>query len=81
MTIGIRIEGLVGATLHMDGMERVTLEPQERLKLLARVQVPLVEDEKTADRRRTVGFIIESLEGATAEPIRLEEPFYIPDRD
>jgi hypothetical protein len=45
---------------------------------LARVQIPPVEDEKRHDQsRRTVTFIIEALEGATAEPIRLEEPFYM----
>ena len=43
MTVGIRIEGLPGATLDMDGMERIELTPQERIKLLARVQVPPVE--------------------------------------
>ena len=42
MTVGIRIEGLAGATLNMDGMERIELDPQERTKLLARVQIPPV---------------------------------------
>ncbi|MCK7581463.1 MAG: hypothetical protein MZV65_41430 [Chromatiales bacterium] len=50
MTVGIRIEGLPGATLDMDGMERIELEPQERIKLLARVQVPPVSDGR-GDRR------------------------------
>ncbi|MBK8750711.1 cytochrome c oxidase accessory protein CcoG [Candidatus Contendibacter odensensis] len=93
MTVGIRIEDLPGATLDMDGMERVVLEPQERLKLLARVQIPPVDakdpessgehekDEKDRNRRRTVTFIIEALEGITAKPIRQEVPFYVPDSD
>jgi len=42
MTVGVRIEGLAGATLDMDGMERIDLAPQERLKLPARIQVPPV---------------------------------------
>ncbi|MBL8248474.1 MAG: hypothetical protein JNK95_08950 [Candidatus Competibacter sp.] len=91
MTIGIRIEGLAGATLDMDGMERIALEPQERLKLLARVQIPPIDagdpedskeretDKKTHDQRRTVTFIIEPLAGATGDSIRREEPFYVPD--
>ncbi len=69
------------------------LEPQERLKLLARVQIPPVDakdpessgehekDEKDRNRRRTVTFIIEALEGITAKPIRQEVPFYVPDSD
>jgi polyferredoxin len=95
MTVGIRIEGLAGATLDMDGMERVQLAPQERLKLLARIQIPPVaikgddgheqhekhEDEKNDVERAKVTFIVEALEGATAEPIRRKVPFYQPDND
>jgi len=76
MTVGIRIEGLPGATLDMDGMERLELTPQERIKLLARVQIPPVVGGKAAGDKVT--FIIEALAGATAEPIRREVPFYIP---
>ncbi len=78
MTIGIRIEHLPGATLDMDGMERIALEPQERIKLLARVQIPPVQDEEAHDQQRTVTFIIESLAGVKTAPIRREEPFYVP---
>jgi hypothetical protein len=61
----------------MDGMERIQLEPQERLKLLARVQVPPVSvGEVTGD---TVTFFVEPLEGVKAEPIRREVPFYVPE--
>ena len=79
MTVGIRIEGLPGATLDMDGMERIELTPQERIKLLARVQVPPVEGGKAAGDKVT--FVIEVLAGATAEPIRREVPFYVPVSD
>ncbi len=50
--------------------------PQERIKLLARVQVPPVQDGKAAGDK--VVFIIEALEGASAAPIRREVPFYAP---
>ncbi|MFZ1641638.1 MAG: cytochrome c oxidase accessory protein CcoG [Candidatus Contendobacter sp.] len=76
MTVGIHIEGLPGAILDMDGMERIALGPQERIKLLARVQVPPVQDGKAAGDK--VVFIIEALEGVSAEPIRREVPFYAP---
>jgi polyferredoxin len=79
MTVGIRIEGLPGATLDMDGMERIDLAPQERIKLLARVQVPPIQQGRAAGDKVT--FVIESLEGATAEPIRREVPFYAPASD
>jgi polyferredoxin len=77
MTIGIRIEGLPGASLDMDGMERIELTPQQRIKLLARVQIPPVESGKKVGDK--VVFMIEALEGATAEPIRREAPFYVPE--
>ena len=77
MTVGIRIEGLPGATLDMDGMERLELAPQERIKLLARVQVPPIRPGVAAGDKVT--FIIESLEGMLAEPIRREVPFYVPE--
>ena len=76
MTVGIHIEGLPGATLDMDGMERIELTPQERIKLLARVQIPPIESGKAAGDK--VVFIIRALEGTTAEPIRREVPFYAP---
>jgi hypothetical protein len=75
--VGIRIEGLPGAILDMDGMERLELAPQERIKLLARVQIPPVQPGVAAGDKVT--FIIESLGGATAEPIRREAPFYVPE--
>ncbi len=84
VTIGIRIEGLTGAILNMDGMERITLESQERIKLLARVQIPsarLNSKPDSNDARQTVTFIIEPLEGVTADPVYLVEPFYVPDSD
>ncbi|MDS4028087.1 MAG: cytochrome c oxidase accessory protein CcoG [Candidatus Contendobacter sp.] len=88
VTVGIRIEGLPGAILDMDGMEQVRLEPQERLKLLARVQIPpskAAEDEKHEhdrhDERNKVTFVIEPLEGMTAKPIYRKVPFYVPEGD
>ncbi|HAS51215.1 MAG TPA: hypothetical protein DCS21_05535, partial [Gammaproteobacteria bacterium] len=45
MIVGIRIEGLPGATLDMDGMDHIDLAPQERIKLLARVQIPSVQED------------------------------------
>ena len=57
-------------------MVRLELTPQERIKLLARVQIPPVEGGKGPGDKVT--FIIEALAGATAEPIRREVPFYVP---
>jgi polyferredoxin len=82
MTVGIRIEGLPGAVLDMDGMERLDLAPQERIKLLARVRIPPIQDDREEeDDRDKVTFIIEALEGATDDPIRREVPFYVPEGD
>ncbi|MCB1821737.1 MAG: cytochrome c oxidase accessory protein CcoG [Candidatus Competibacteraceae bacterium] len=77
MTVSIRIEGLPGATLDMSGMERLELAPQERIKLLARVQMPPSRLHEVSGDKIT--FIIEALDGASAEPIRQEAPFYIPE--
>lgn len=79
MKVGIHIEGLSGATLDMDGMEQIQLQPQERIKLLARVHVPPAESAQ--EQRQTVTFIIDLLEGATAEPIRRQVPFSLPGPD
>jgi hypothetical protein len=45
--------------------------------LLARVQVPPIRPGVAAGDKVT--FIIESLEGMLAEPIRREVPFYVPE--
>ncbi len=79
MKVGIHIEGLSGATLDMDGMEQIQLQPQERIKLLARVHVPPAD--RAQEQRQTVTFIIDLLEGATAEPIRRQVPFSLPGPD
>lgn len=82
MTVGIRIEGLPGAVLDMDSMEQLDLAPQERIKLLARVRIPPAQEGDKEDHDRDkVTFVIEALEGATAEPIRREVPFYVPEGD
>ena len=75
--VGIHIEGLSNATLDMDGMERIELASQERIKLLARVQIPSIRS--GGANGDNVTFIIESLEGTSAEPIRREMPFYVPE--
>ena len=38
-------------------------------------------NDKDDAERTKVTFIIEALEGATAEPIRRKVPFYLPDND
>ncbi|MDG4554806.1 MAG: cytochrome c oxidase accessory protein CcoG [Candidatus Competibacter sp.] len=77
IAIGIRIEGLPGAVLDMDGMERLELAPQERLKLLARVQIPPIRSGGMSGDQVT--FVIEALAGASGVPIRREMPFYAPE--
>ena len=79
MTLGIRIEGLPGAKLSMDGMERIELAPQERIKLLAWVQVPPTG--KGGAPGHQVTFVIEPLAGVEATPIQQRVPFYIPEED
>ncbi|HQC72663.1 MAG TPA: FixG Ig-like domain-containing protein, partial [Candidatus Competibacteraceae bacterium] len=89
MTVAVRIEGLPGATLDMDGMERLELAPQQRIKLLARVQLPPRQDDDHEGRERRehdgerekVNFIIEVLEGAKTAPIQRQVPFYLPEGD
>jgi hypothetical protein len=85
----VRIEGLPGATLDMDGMERLELAPQQRIKLLARVQLPprQGDDHEGRERREHDGerekvkFIIEALDGAKTAPIQRQVPFYLPEGD
>lgn len=78
--IGIHIEGLPGATLLMEGMERIQLESQERLQLLARVQIaPSDQDENSQPDRDRVTFVITALDDSQGEPIRREVPFYLPE--
>jgi hypothetical protein len=77
MKVGIRIEGLPGAKLDMDGMERLELAPQERIKLLARVQIPPTQ--RSVGSSDKITFIIEALDGASVEPIRRVAPFYAPE--
>ena len=80
MWIGIHIEGLPGATLLMEGMERIQLESQERLQLLARVQIaPSDQGEGQPVARDRVTFIITALDESHGEPIRREVPFYVPE--
>jgi len=86
MTLGIGIEGLSSAVLDMDGMERmdmdgmerITLEPQERLKLLARVQVA-PDPTGVGETGNKITFVVKLLDGATANPIRREVPFSMPE--
>ncbi|HCK80429.1 MAG TPA: cytochrome c oxidase accessory protein CcoG [Candidatus Competibacter sp.] len=78
MTVGIGIEGATGAILDMDGMERIALEPQERIKLLARVQIAPDPTGK-GEHIDKITFVIKPLEGVTAEPIRRRVPFSTPD--
>lgn len=78
VTVSISLEGATGAILDMDGMERLVLEPQERIKLLARVQIA---PDPTGPHHGVeyITFVVKSLEGATAEPIRRKVPFSMPD--
>ncbi|TVR61183.1 MAG: cytochrome c oxidase accessory protein CcoG [Candidatus Competibacteraceae bacterium] len=80
MWIDIHIEGLPGATLLMEGMERIQLESQERLQLLARVQMaPSDQRQDQPVARDRVTFIITALDESHGEPIRREVPFYVPE--
>lgn len=77
MTLAISIEGDSSAMLDMDGMERIALEPQERLKLLARVRV--TPDPTGLEHMvDNITFIIRSLDDAAVEPVRRQAPFSMP---
>ncbi|MBL8251487.1 MAG: cytochrome c oxidase accessory protein CcoG [Candidatus Competibacter sp.] len=80
VTVTIGIEGATGAILDMDGMERVVLEPQERIKLLARVQIA---PDPTGPNHgvERITFVVKPSEGATADPIRREVPFSMPESE
>ncbi|MBK8183695.1 MAG: cytochrome c oxidase accessory protein CcoG [Candidatus Competibacteraceae bacterium] len=78
ITLRIGIEGSSSAILDMDGMEQITLEPQERVKVPARVQVA-ADPTGVSEHVRTITFVITLLEGATSEPIRREVPFSMPE--
>lgn len=80
LTMGIGIEGTSSAILDMEGMERIELEPQGRIKLVARVQVP--PDPTGVDEDiDSITFVIQPVAGATADPIRREVPFSRPETD
>ncbi|CDI01285.1 Iron-sulfur cluster-binding protein [Candidatus Competibacter denitrificans Run_A_D11] len=80
LTMGIGIEGTSSAILDMEGMERIELEPQGRIKLVARVQVP--PDPTGVDEEiDSITFVIQPVAGVTADPIRREVPFSRPETD
>ena len=80
LTLGIGIEGAASAILDMEGMERIEMEPQGRIKLLARVQIP-PDPTGVGEEIDSITFVIKPVAGVTAEPIRREVPFSQPDTD
>ena len=66
---------LAGAELDLSGLNAVTLEPEQRLRVLARVRVP-------ADGRRGqqhYHFVITPVAGLTAAPVERTAVFYLPE--
>lgn len=80
VVLGINLEGATGAVLDMDGMERISLESQQGIKLLARVRV--APDPTGVEHPiHQVTFVVKPLEGASGDPVRREVPFSTPDKN
>jgi cytochrome c oxidase accessory protein FixG len=75
-TFGITLDKLPGAELDLEGLEdRVTLNPQQRLRVLARVRMA---PPGTGENQHHYEFVITPLEGMDAPPVREPTLFYTP---
>jgi cytochrome c oxidase accessory protein FixG len=74
ITLRLSLEGLPGAELHLGGLEQVTLNPQQRLRVLARVRLP-----PGAKGQQHFNFVITPVEGVKASPEYRPSVFYLPE--
>jgi len=75
LTVRIGLEELPGAELDLGGLEQITLEPQERLQVLAKVR--LAPAGKKGQQH--FQFVITPVAGVQAEPAHRPSVFYLPE--
>ncbi len=75
LTVRIGLEDLPGAELDVGGLEQVTLEPQQRLQVLAKVRRAAAG--KQGQQHFT--FVITPVGGVQAEPAHRPSVFYLPE--
>lgn len=75
ITLSIGLEGLPNAELDLGGLDRITLEPQERLRLLARVRM---HPQGAQGGQRNFELVFNSIEGPVDETVRRPSVFYLP---
>jgi cytochrome c oxidase accessory protein FixG len=75
ITFHINLEGLPGAELDLGGLDKITLRPEERLRVLARVRV-LPQGEQSG--QQYFNFIVTPLMGTESNPVKRHSVFYLP---
>jgi len=74
--IDITIDRLPGAELDLGNLDEITLQPEQRLRVLTRVRMALGEGE---ENQRTFDFVITPLGEEGADPVRRSALFYMPE--
>jgi polyferredoxin len=75
ITFHINLEGLPGAELDLGGLDKITLRPEERLRVLARVRV-LPQGEQSG--QQYFNFIVTPLMATESNPVKRHSVFYLP---
>ncbi|MCP5424117.1 MAG: cytochrome c oxidase accessory protein CcoG [Gammaproteobacteria bacterium] len=76
VTFKVEVDKLPSAELHLEGLkDRVTLNPQQRLRVLARVRMP---PPGIGENQHHYEFVITPIEGIDAPPVREPTVFYTP---
>ena len=75
LTVRIALEDLPGAELDAGGLEQVTLEPQQRLRVLVKVRLASAGHKG----QQHFQFVIIPVAGVQAEPTRRPSVFYLPE--
>jgi cytochrome c oxidase accessory protein FixG len=75
--IQISIEGLPAATLDLGNLEEIALDPEQRLRILARVQMPPTAGLEGG--QHNFDFVITPVAGVDMDPIRRAAVFYTPE--
>jgi polyferredoxin len=74
-TFHIGLEDLPGAELDLGELKDVTLDPEQRLRVLARVRLP--QEERSG--QQDFSFVITPVQGIDADPVHRPSVFYLPE--
>jgi cytochrome c oxidase accessory protein FixG len=75
ITFHISLEGLHGAELDLSGLDTITLRPEERLRVLARVRLA-PEGERFG--QHNFNFVVTPVAGVKSDPVKRPSVFYLP---